>query len=75
MFHGSELEVVASQACALGGIAFSQARRLESGVNCFFPAAYAAGWTEIAAPQLCGDGACGMDGKDGVIDVWNGREW
>ena len=38
-----------------------------------FPAAYAAGWREIAAPQLCGDDACGMDGKDGFMDVGNRR--
>lgn len=39
-----------------------------------FPAAYAAGWTEIAVPQLWGDDAWGMDGKHGFIDVGNGRQ-
>ena len=129
MFHGSELGAERAQACALGGIAFSQARRLERGENWLFlqltqqvgqksllrssvemahvgfrdgvgrrlklarwaaslspklaawreggtglPAAYAAGWTEIAVPQLWGDDAWGMDGKHGFIDVGNGRQ-
>ena len=62
-----------SHACALGGIAFSQARRLERG-GTVLPAAYAAGCTKIAAPQLWRDDACGMDGKHGFIDVGNGRQ-
>ena len=72
MFHGSELGAVTAQACAVGGIAFSQACRLGGG-ECAFPAAYAAGWTEIAAPQLRGESTCLTDRKHGFIDVGNRR--
>lgn len=37
------------------------------------PAAYAAGCTKIAAPQLRGESTCRTDRKHGFIDVGNRR--